>query len=200
MSLTDESRDRAFHLELASSRGISLTATEAKVAAELDRFGAEGELANAFAAGALSRDLLTHLVPEAWRYRTDNSTVPDEVFREMFLAARFTQDFEVAPRPRRAVLAFRGASPRGREGIAWTLDLDQAQYFARARHGQTATIWVCRIPADRILARYVRMSSENEVTADVRGLEITELTRLTPRQRLMVITRKALSQRSRARR
>jgi hypothetical protein len=111
------------------------------------------------------------------------------MWREMFHQIPYTVDFRVAPRPIRPLTLFRGATPEKREGISWTLSLDQARYFARYRQApgtRDATVWVCRVPADRMLARVKEQSFEHEVVADVRGLDIREAEPLSWWHRQMV--------------
>jgi hypothetical protein len=64
-----------------------------------------------------------------------------------------------------------------REGLSWSLDLEQARYFARDRQApgdHTGTVWVARVPSDRIYARFME-GCEKELTADVRGLDVRSL-------------------------
>jgi len=154
-----------------------------------DRLGEAARWGIALTPGEAELATLTYLLPSAWRYRPDHSRVPYEIWREMFLAARFTKDFAIAKRPRHSVVAFRGATAELRQGIGWTLDIDQARYFSHSRHAPGASVWVCTIPADRMLARYVSESFENEVTADVRGLRISEFA-FTPAMRLLIVQRR----------
>lgn len=95
----------------------------------------------------------------------------------MFEHAEYTENMVVAPRPTRTVRAYRGATEANREGLSWSLDPEQARYFARDRQAPgvtTARVWVTNIPAERMFARYTD-GWEQEVTADVRGLAIHPL-------------------------
>lgn len=179
--------------EIAASRGVTLSHGQAQVVDALSQMWPlnerDLELARRLDAGELDQDQLTCLVPEAWRYRPDRSAVPAAKWRALFAASRFTHDFHVARRPRRAVVAFRGATEDNRDGLAWSYSIHQARYFAKRRqdpHGLPASIWVCRIPTDRWFARYVEQSYENEITADVTGLRIESADHLSPSLRVLV--------------
>lgn len=178
---------------VAAARGVNLSNEQAQAVSEVSRMwplnDRDLELARRFDAGELDQDQLTYLVPEAWRNRPDRSAVPAAKWRELFAASRFTHDFHIARRPRRAVVAFRGATEDNRDGLAWSHSIHQARYFARTRqdpHGPPASIWVCRIPTDRWFARYVEQSYENEITADVTGLRIEPADPLSPSMRVLV--------------
>jgi hypothetical protein len=130
-----------------------------------------------FKSGSLSRGMLTFFLPRMWRFRLGHSPVPVEVWRAMFEFAEYTEDM-VVQRPRRGTwIAYRGATEANREGLSWTLDVEQARYFARDRQAPgdySATVWVARIPSNRVYARYMD-GFEKELTADVRGLNVRSL-------------------------
>lgn len=149
-------------------------------------FAPESETVARFEAGALTPGMLTFFVPWLWRDRQDASPVPNDVWRAMFEHIAYTEDMVVRDRPRRTFRAYRGATAENRDGLSWSLDVEQARYFARSRQapGARAQIWVTNIPSDRVFARFID-GWENEVTADVRGLDIRPLEdeRLLPRPR-----------------
>lgn len=134
----------------------------------------EAELVRLFSCGQLSQASVTYFLPRLWVGREGNSRVPAETWRRMFGVVAYTEDGIVQPRPRRTVRAYRGAIEANREGLAWSLDLHQAEYFARHRQApgvSTGRVWVTNIPASRVLAR-VMEGWEKELVADVRGLEV----------------------------
>ena len=94
----------------------------------------------------------------------------------MFEHAQYTEDMVVRERPRRTFRAYRGATSENREGLSWSLDVEQAKYFARFRQapGVQAHVWVTNIPPERMFARFLD-GYEKEITADVRGLDIRPL-------------------------
>ncbi|MGJ4846605.1 hypothetical protein [Leifsonia sp. Le1] len=167
--------------QMATRARLHLSGDElAGIVTLVDRTGnlaPEAEVVRQFTAGTLTSPMLTFFVPRMWRYRADHSSVPTDVWRAMFERAHYTEDMVVRRRPRRTRLAYRGATEQNKEGLSWSLDVDQARYFARFRQApkvSTARVWVTRIPADRVFARYMD-GSEKELTADVRGLQIYPL-------------------------
>lgn len=190
------------HVAIAQAKQIELSMEQAEIASDLSNFAGakyESELARLFFDGRLDRTLLTYLVPRAWRFRQDRSPVPVETWRAMFEACSYTKDFVPTRRPRTGVTAFRGATPANRDGLAWTLDIRQARYFAWNRqdpHGPPAQVWVCRIPADRMLGRIVQESFENEVIADARGLPVRDAEPLSPYLRTLIRARAWVAPRS----
>jgi hypothetical protein len=184
--------------ESARRQGISLNARQAALVAEIGWSGRlpedkHAELLDRFEAGELDQDVLTALGPNLWRNRPDGSGHDYTRWRELLRACRYTRDFHVARRPRGRTLAFRGATEANREGISWSLDISQADYFARSRqdpHGPRATIWACWIPAARELARIGEHGWEKEIVADVRGLSIAPALPLSARTQATVRQRR----------
>lgn len=132
------------------------------------------ELVRLFSRGEISRAALTLFLPRAWVGREANSQVPVETWRAMFEHIAYTEDGVVLPRPRQTVRAYRGATEANREGLSWSLDPRQAEYFARERQAprdRTGRVWVVNIPADRVFARVLE-GMEKEIVADVRDLDI----------------------------
>ncbi|WIE57157.1 hypothetical protein DEI96_013495 [Curtobacterium sp. MCLR17_031] len=130
-----------------------------------------------FNSGSLTPGMLTFFLPRMWRYRLGDAPVPIEVWRAMFEFAEYTEDMVVQRRRRGTRVAFRGATDANREGLSWSLDVEQARYFARDRQAprdRSATVWVARIPSDRVYARYMD-GFEKEIVADVRGLDVRSL-------------------------
>lgn len=162
--------DIASHARLNLSE--SELATVSSVVLSTGNYAPEAEVVALFQEGKLSRGSLTFFLPWLWRYRADSSPVPSHVWRAMFDHAEYTEDCVVRARPRRTFLAYRGATAENREGLSWSLDADQAKYFARARQAPDALarVWVTNIPPSRLFARFSGI--EKEITADVRGLDI----------------------------
>lgn len=146
----------------------------AGIISRTDNLAPVSELVRLFSRGEVSRAALTFFLPRAWVGREANSRVPVETWRAMFGHIAYTEDGIVKSRPRRTVRAYRGATEANREGLSWSLDLRQAEYFARARQAprdRTGRVWVANIPADRVFARVLE-GMEKEIVADVRGLRI----------------------------
>lgn len=165
---------------MAARRQLTLTNAEvAGVLALMKRTGnfrPEAEVVESFQVGELTSGMVTFFLPSMWLNRRDESPVPAEVWRAMFECAAYTEDTIVRRRSRRSSLAYRGATEANREGLSWSLDVQQARDFARSRQapGIAGSIWVTRIPGDRVFARFIE-GWEKELTADVRGLEIYPL-------------------------
>lgn len=144
---------------------------------DIGNFAPEQVVVERFRSGSLTPGMLTFFLPRMWRYRLDDSPVPVEVWRAMFEFADYTEDMVIRRRRRGARLAFRGATEANREGLSWSLDVEQARYFARYRQApgdRSATVWVARIPSNRVYARYMD-GMEKELVADVRGLAVRSL-------------------------
>lgn len=144
---------------------------------ETGHFAPEAAVVDRFSAGGLTSGMLTFFLPWMWRYRLSGSPVPHEVWQAMFEFAEYTEDMVVQRRRRGTRVAFRGATKANREGLSWSLDVEQARYFARDRQApgdRSATVWVARIPSDRVYARYMD-GLEKELVADVRGLDVRSL-------------------------
>lgn len=166
---------------LAARKGLRLSQRElAGVAAIINKTGdlaPESEVVREFLDGGLTTGMLTFFLPWMWRYRQGDSPVPTDVWRAMFEHAEYTEDMVVKSRPTKSVRAYRGATEANREGLAWSLDVEQARYFARERQAPGVTmarVWLTDIPTERVLARYMD-GWEQEVTADVRSLTIHPL-------------------------
>lgn len=144
---------------------------------ETGNLAPEPAVVERFEAGGLTPGMLTFFLPRMWRYRLGDSPVPVEVWRAMFEFAEYTEDMVVQRRRRASRVAFRGATQANREGLSWSLDVEQARYFARYRQApgdRSASVWVTRIPSDRVYARYMD-EMEKELVADVRGLDVRPL-------------------------
>jgi hypothetical protein len=165
------------HQEFAAERGYRLSAEQVHLverifAGDYDRHSIQ--LAKLFKEGALDRDTLSYSLPDVWRYKLDNCSLPTELWREMFRASDFTVDGRRARRPRRRVRLFRGATGENRAGLSWTRSLVQANYFATYRQdpdGPLGQVWATVAPPQYLLARLPK-KGEGEYVVDARGLTI----------------------------
>lgn len=183
-STAENVADMARHMRLnLSERELAMIVATVK---ETGSFAPEAATVAQFQAGVLTRGMLTFYLPWLWRYREDESHVPADMWRAMFEHAEYTEDMVVRERTRRTFRAYRGATSENRDGLSWSLDVEQAKYFARSRQapGAQASVWVTNIPPDRIFAQFID-GPEKEITADVHGLDIRPLEdeRLLPRPR-----------------
>lgn len=178
----------------ARTERIKLDLSEAEVAGivalvrETGSLAPQDEVIAQFKAGALTPGMLTYFTPWLWKSKLDTCTVETEVWRTMFQEAEYTQDTVVTTPPKRTIRAYRGATEKNREGLAWTLEVDQAKYLARYRQApeaNTARVWATKIPPERMLACFTE-GWEKEIVADVRGLDIrpVEEADLLPRIRM----------------
>lgn len=190
---------RNIHESIARSRGLRLSERDLDQCIRLTQkvpnpYARENELARIFYEESPSREFLTYWIPACWRYRTESSSLDYGTWLEMLRRCIYTVDFEVADRPNRALTVFRGSTPENRFGLAWTLDISQARYFADRRQGpdcsESALIWVCRVPVERMLARIIRQSWENELVADVRSLEVRPAEPLRWKHRILTHIRR----------
>lgn len=174
------------HSAIASARGITLSPSDlatigAIYATTPHPTGSQRAAAVAamFEQEGLSSAVLTYLVPPLWRFRDDRCEVPVGSWRALFEGCVYTHDFEVAQRPLRwrPYTLYRGATVENRYGLSWTGDVDQARYFARSRQapGVRGSVWQCRVPANRVLARVSAMSWEDEYVCDVRNCTVTRV-------------------------
>jgi len=134
------------------------------------------EIINLFQGDELPPAVLTFFLPQIWNLKQDGCTVPNDVWHSMFQQCLFTTDRKVARKPRRIVRAYRGATAENRDGLAWSLDVEQARDFARSRQapGSRAQVWATNIPPNRVYAHFME-GWEQEITADVRGLTIVPI-------------------------
>ena len=133
-------------------------------------------------AGRADTSLIRDILPQAWRYRQDDTRVDRGTALELFRVVHTTSGFsiwgEAFPRPRGWLTLFRGATAENRHGLSWSSDPATAQYFADQRqHPQAAAeLWTARIPAARCLMFF---PDESEFIVDLDGLE--HLVRKAPR-------------------
>lgn len=171
----------AFYLDDAHRKGVELSKRDLDLCMQLeeripDPHEREYELARIFKEQSPSQEFMSYWIPECWRYRRDTSSLDLDIWREMFRACAYTHDFKVSRLPRRPLTVFRGATESNKYGISWTLDIEQARYFATSRQDpfstEKAQIWVCTVPPERMFARIEKMSMENELVADVKDLDV----------------------------
>lgn len=169
--------------EIALARGISLSADDLGVIDSIYAGVPTTPLAESLVAhfdrGGVSSAVLTYMVPHLWGFRPDRCEVPMESWRSLFAGCHYTHDFEVTRRPLRwwGRTLYRGATSDNRFGLSWTGDIEQARYFARSRQapGVWGSVWQCRVPASRVLARLSSRSWEDEYVSDVRGCAVTQV-------------------------
>jgi hypothetical protein len=113
-----------------------------------------------------SLDLAAHpsVVADAWSdpEYPERSVEPD-VWVKFFRTAGYTHDGQPATPPTEPVTVYRGCTPEGREGMAWTSDLGVAQRFA---HGQlrgrpVGHVYAFDAPPDALLA-YIHETGRQE--------------------------------------
>lgn len=121
--------------------------------------------------GRVDSVLLERVLSSTWQTKpldalVDNAKALD-LFQEL---GRFTYDGQPAPRPRRALRLYRGATTEGRCGLSWTTSPDIAAHFAHARQqpGAVAYVWTAMVPPERLLAAFY---DEQEFVVDLRGME-----------------------------
>lgn len=71
--------------------------------------------------------VLRRVLLEVWKFIEHPSHWPRDIWRAMFRSAGFLSDG--APRPKPPVTVYRGCSPKGRLGLAWTKDRGTADWF-----------------------------------------------------------------------
>jgi hypothetical protein len=177
------------HAELAAERGYKLSPQQSRMVEQIFTGVHDGwavELAKLFERRELDRETLCAALPDAWRYKPDNCSVPFELWREMFLAADFTVDGRRSRRPRWPVRLFRGATLENRARLSWTTSLSQANYFATYRQDQQrpqAQVWSTIAPPQYLLARYPA-EGEGEYVVDAYHLTIQPVNPSATRSRL----------------
>ena len=94
----------------------------------------------------------------------------------MFRDAGFvTDDAEraIAVR-RRSLTVWRGATPRYSKGMSWTLDIDQARWFAHRELTvfgyDDAAVFKAKVPRPHVLAMFFERRAESEVVVNPRTL------------------------------
>ncbi len=133
-------------------------------------------------AGRADTALIRDVLPQAWRYRQDDTCLDRSAALELFRAVHATSGFsmwgEAFPRPRGSLTLFRGATVENRHGLSWSSDPTTAQYFADQRQHPRATaeLWRVRVPSTRCLMFF---PDEDEFIVDLDGLE--HLVRKAPR-------------------
>lgn len=76
-----------------------------------------------------------------------------------------------------SVRLYRGSHQRDKENLAWTSNIETAQWFAdrNNRLGYQSKIWTALVPASRILAHFPDDRHEDEYLVDAEGMQIIEL-------------------------
>ena len=159
--------------EQARTRGYRLSDAEVAICRHIlvNDLDAALTLERGYRAGTIPPAVAAALTPELWRNKQDRHEPHYPTWREMFRLSGFTTNCEPDRRPRRAALLFRGATVERRGGLSWSYDPNQAHYFATQRQVSPARacVWMARVPADLMLARYLD-GWEQEVVVDACGL------------------------------
>lgn len=113
--------------------------------------------------------------------------MPRSEWIEMFRAAGFRVDDEIAEGPSDVITVYRGASPEGRLGMSWTTDLTTARTFARGglRGRCAGSVWTARLSPEFALAQIggAGTRGEDEVVVDPAGLDkVAELEPYAPQE------------------
>lgn len=142
--------------------GVDLSAAEFELVVELHtdhRFEtAPHRLWEAFEAGRATTPVLAVMLPETWRYKLDDCSLPRAAWRQMFQAVPYSHDGRAAQPPRRGRRLYRGATREHRDGLSWTSHYAIAEYFARSRQppGTVGTVWQCHVDPARLTRPHPR--------------------------------------------
>ncbi len=97
----------------------------------LDRNNGPALLFDMYHAGALAIDLHPGVVADVWSMAEfPEKNLEPETWRDLFEEAGYTHDGRPAPQPSAPVTVYRGCNHERRLGMAWTTDLERAQWFA----------------------------------------------------------------------
>jgi len=94
----------------------------------------------------------------------------------MFRDAGFVTDNaqRVIAARRRSLTVWRGAAPRHSKGMSWTLDIDQARWFAHRELTvfgyDDAAVFKAKVPRPHVLAMFFEKRAESEVVVNPRTL------------------------------
>lgn len=127
----------------------------------------------------LAHDELAYAIDEAWHmaeYPERMETTKD--WKLLMHQVGYIVDGAPAERPEKPVRLWRGATPEGRAGMAWSSDRATAEWF-RDRlisFGLDGRLWTAE-PTPRRLLAASNGRSEHEVVVNTSGLAITEVSR-----------------------
>lgn len=135
------------------------------------------DLETAVREGTISRPAAAYMAVKQWLNKPDHVSVDYRLWASMFRDAGFTESQCRAAAPTKPALLFRGATPERVRGLAWTVDLEQARYFATQRQldPAAASVWMAWVPPELMLAKYGHPQhrgdwGESEVVVDAEHL------------------------------
>ena len=126
-----------------------------------------------YSPGQLSRDELRNLLVDWWSDVQEPSAYEAGELLELFWEAGFVTDTEGVTRPTTALTVYRGATPDGVQGMAWTLDREKAAWFARRGRliGEAESrVYAAEIPPQGVLGIF-NERGEREVVVDPFSLQ-----------------------------
>lgn len=130
----------------------------------LDRNEGPALLFDLYHAGAIDIGYYPSVVADVWsmaEFPERHFEMPD-TWRDLFEAAGYTHDGQPAPRPTAPVTVYRGCDHERRFGMAWTDDLERAQWFADRNLGKgTGQVYVHRAVPSELLA-FIDASNRHE--------------------------------------
>lgn len=105
--------------------------TFSAAAVDVGRNNAPGLLFDLYCSGSLDLEAHPSVVADAWSdAEYPERAVQPEIWVHLFDAAGYTHDGAPAMLPIDPITLYRGCTPDGREGMAWTSDLGVARRFA----------------------------------------------------------------------
>lgn len=134
----------------------------------LDRNEGPALLFDLYHAGALDLGYHPSVVADVWKmaeFPERHFEMP-ETWRDLFEAAGYTHDGQPAPRPSAPVTVYRGCHHERRFGMAWTDDLERAQWFAARDLGKGAGRVYVHRAAPRELLAFIDGRHEREYVLD----------------------------------
>jgi len=125
-------------------------------------------LADIYAAGRSSQELLVRRLPDAWQGKQFGQWIDIDVTRQMFREIGFTFEGKSVARPRHRLTLFRGAPPRTRHGVSWTTSPKEAAGIGAYYDGPAARVWSVVVPPERLLGF---VAFEDEFLLDLDGYD-----------------------------
>lgn len=125
-------------------------------------------LADIYAAGRATQDLLVQRLPGAWRGKQFGQWIDIDLTRQMFREIGFTFNGKPVGRPWCPLTLFRGAPPLTRHGVSWTTSPKKATGIGAYYDGLAAHVWTVVVPPERLLGF---VAFEDEFLLDLDGYE-----------------------------
>lgn len=136
----------------------------AQALANVGRDNGPALLFDLYHAGALDIGECPSVVAHAWsmaEFPESHFDMP-ETWRDLFERAGYTHEGRPAPRPSAPVTVYRGCHHKRRFGMAWTADLERAQWFADPERREGAKhVYVHRADPWELLA-FINESGRHE--------------------------------------